>query len=35
VPVVKVNLRVASDSATKFFMKMGFTEFAIQLRKDI
>jgi ribosomal protein S18 acetylase RimI-like enzyme len=33
--VVKANLRAASDSATKFFMKMGFTEFAIQLRKDL
>ena len=35
VPVVKANLRAATDSAMKFFMKMGFTEFAIQLRKDL
>ena len=35
VPVVKANLRAATDSATKFFMKMGFSEFAIQLRKDL
>ncbi len=35
VPVVKANLRVATDSAMKFFMKMGFSEFAIQLRKDL
>ncbi|MEX2684713.1 MAG: GNAT family N-acetyltransferase [Candidatus Sigynarchaeota archaeon] len=35
VPVVKANLRATTDSATKFFMKMGFTEFAIQLRKDL
>ncbi|MBN2153008.1 MAG: GNAT family N-acetyltransferase [Candidatus Lokiarchaeota archaeon] len=35
VPVVKANLRAATDSAMKFFMKMGFAEFAIQLRKDL
>nr|MDO8083576.1 GNAT family N-acetyltransferase [Candidatus Sigynarchaeum springense] len=35
VPVVKANLRATTDSAMKFFMKMGFTEFAIQLRKDL
>jgi ribosomal-protein-alanine N-acetyltransferase len=35
VPVVKANLRAPTDSAIKFFMKMGFAEFAIQLRKDL
>ncbi len=35
VPVVKANLRAATDSAMKFFMRMGFSEFAIQLRKDL
>ncbi|NMC07694.1 MAG: GNAT family N-acetyltransferase [Candidatus Lokiarchaeota archaeon] len=35
VPVMKVNLRAAPDSPAKFFMKMGFSEFAIQLRKDL
>jgi hypothetical protein len=35
VPVVKANLRATTDSAAKFFLKMGFSEFAIQLRKEL